>query len=75
MSPLVLGLIAVFAPLAAAVVLIIIPALRRQGMPAAIISISGALASLFASGLLLTRQLANPHHVELFEVMWLPGSG
>jgi len=68
-------LIAVFAPLSAAAVLLLLPGLRRQGMPAAVLSVAGALASLAASGTLLAQQLLNPQRSEVFEVMWLPGAG
>ena len=71
MSHVYLALIAVFAPLAAAVVLMLVPALRRAGRPAAWISLAGAGASLYASITLLLRWRALPERVVSSEVEWL----
>ncbi len=70
-----LGLVAVLAPLAAALVLMIVAPLRRAGGPAAWISLTGAAASLAASINLLWRNLAVPGSESIAVLRWLPEDG
>jgi len=74
MTPLILALIAVFAPLIVATLLVIVRPLRNTGKPAAGLSVIGAVASLVAS-LALFWQSVTGHVDVLQEVMWLPEGG
>ncbi len=75
MSPLILALIAVFAPLIVATLLVVVRPLRNTGRPAAGLSVLGALASLSASLMLLGQSLSGAHVDGLWEVRWLPVAG
>ena len=69
-----LALIALLAPIAAAVIIGVVPPLRRAGKPAIAVSISAVLASLAASVVLFVMYVDHPvGTVEL--AAWLPGSG
>ncbi len=74
MSPLVLASIAVFAPLVVALLLMVIRPLRHTGVPAAALSVVGALASLAASVALMVSQL-EPGHNLVLEETWLVAGG
>ncbi|HVP59101.1 MAG TPA: NADH-quinone oxidoreductase subunit L [Myxococcaceae bacterium] len=59
MSPsVVLALVTLAAPLAAALLSVLIPALRHRGAPAATLTILGSLLATGAAGVLLTQDLA-----------------
>jgi len=59
MSPSVtLALVTLVAPLAAALVSVVIPPIRHRGMPAAILTILGSLLATGASALLLMEDVA-----------------
>ena len=75
MSPLQLGLIAVFTPLVVATLLVVIRPLRHTGKPAAGLSILGAFASLGASVMLMMQSLGEHPVNVIHEVRWLPVAG
>ena len=63
MDPITYALIALFVPLAAAVVIAVVAPLRHRGSPASALSVTAALVSLFASIALFVQQLAQPDRV------------
>src|SRR5512135_1759960 len=76
MTPLLLALVALFTPLAAALVIAVVVPLRRRGTPAAVLSVAAVLVTLGAALKLFADQLAAPHQVLLRTVPWLPqGAG
>ena len=76
MSPhLILGLVAVFAPLAVAALLLVVAPLRRQGKGAAGLSVLAALASFGSAAALLVDHLGGHAQPVLEQVTWLVASG
>jgi NADH-quinone oxidoreductase subunit L len=72
MSPVVLALVAVLAPVSAALVLAALYPLRKLGWPAAVLCIAGSLASFVAALELLAGRLSGAAPVES-TVPWIPG--
>lgn len=72
MSSLTLALVVLFAPLAAAAILIVVAPLRASGKPAAWLSVATAALALGASLMLFARLLSGPHELGEEIVRWLP---
>lgn len=68
------ALVAVAAPAFVALLLAVIPALRRRGTPAAALCVLSSLASL-SGALLALRQVAHTHAPETWTVPWLQAGG
>ena len=73
--PIELALVALFVPAAMAVLLALVPPLRRTGRPAAWLSVLAATVSLGAAVWLFADQLAHPTRDLLESVAWLPHAG
>ncbi len=73
--PIQLALVALFTPAAMAVILALLPPLRRTGRPAAWLSVLAAAVSLAASVWLFVDQLGHPSRDLLEIVRWLPHAG
>lgn len=69
-TPVLLALVTVLAPAFAAVLLAVLPFIRRLGLPAAGVTIAGSLAAFGAAISLFTHQLAG-EGVQLLTVPWL----
>jgi NADH-quinone oxidoreductase subunit L len=65
------ALLALLAPAAAALVLAALPALRRQGAPAAWVCLAATLAATVGAALVLHAQLAEPGAVRVWSASWL----
>jgi len=70
--PLVWALVALFGPAAVALLIGLLPPLRRTGMPAAYLSLAAAFASLAASAALVREQLLAPSSLLIESTRWLP---
>ncbi len=68
------ALVAVLAPALAALVLAALPALRRQGTPAAMLCIAGSLGA-FGAALAALSRLAHTHTPETWSRPWLQAAG
>jgi NADH-quinone oxidoreductase subunit L len=75
LSPLTWALSALLLPAAVALLIALIPPLRRSGRPAAYLSLAAAFASLAASVALIRAQAAAPESVVVEIVRWLPLGG
>ncbi len=72
MSPLLtLAAVAVFAPAAAALLLVLVPPLRKQGMPAAIVTLLGSVAAVVSAGRILLDRLGAGHAAESIVTPWI----
>jgi NADH-quinone oxidoreductase subunit L len=74
-SPLTWALIALFGPAAVALLIGVVPPLRRSGRPAAYLSLAAAFLALAASAALVRMQLADPTSLLVHTTRWLPDSG
>ncbi len=76
MNPLIsAALVALGLPAALALLLAVVPKLRRTGKPAALLSILGSLLALSAAGWLAATWLHDPKQVLDLTTSWLPQSG
>ncbi len=74
MSPLALALVALFAPLAAAALLVVLPWVRYRGMPAAVVTLAGSVASTVAAASLLWSRTTGAADVRAV-IPWLQEAG
>ncbi len=74
-TPISWAFLALFTPLGAALIIALIPALRRRGTPAAAFAICAALISLISALALLGGQLSEPSRAVVESVRWLPEAG
>ncbi|HMR78407.1 MAG TPA: hypothetical protein PKD61_25045, partial [Polyangiaceae bacterium] len=74
-APLSMALATILLPLLGALLIGLLPALRKSGKPAAYLAVAAALGSLLAAIKLLSDQLAEPGRVVLEVTRWIPVEG
>ncbi len=75
LTPVAWALVALFGPVVAALIIAVVPPLRKAGKPAAYLAVAAALLAFVGAVALMLRQLGAPADAIVQTTRWLPSGG